>query len=80
MTRVEIGTLATGTRVRDRFARVGTVHRESFAEEVGNPVHRHMPVRDHVGVLWDGGNGSIIEYPDDKEFWLIEGERSEAAS
>lgn len=58
----------TGARVQDRFGRIGTVHRETFAEEVGNPVHRHMPIDEHIGVLWDGGNGSIIAYSEDQEF------------
>ena len=79
MMRAEIGSLTTGARVRDRFARVGTVHRETFGEGVENPVHRfryYMPASEHVGVLWDGGNGSIIAYPEETQFELL----SEAAS
>lgn len=67
----KLGTLSAGTRVRDRFARTGVVVRETFAEPVGNPVHRHLPPAWHLGVMWDGTD-FVVEYPAEKAFDVIE--------
>ncbi|MES2137020.1 MAG: hypothetical protein V4502_08180 [Pseudomonadota bacterium] len=75
-TRAQLGQLAMGSRVRDRFNRTGTVQRAAFGDEVlgpGGAVARHLPVTEHVGVLWDGRAGAIIEYPEDWEFEVISG-------
>lgn len=67
---MELGEIPTGARVRDQFARTGTVIRETFAAPVGNPVHRYLPPEGHQGVMWDGTD-YVVEYGDDKNLEVI---------
>lgn len=70
---MRLGDIKTGARVRDQNGREGVVVRETFAAEVGNPVHRHMPIAEHQGVMWDGDD-FVVEYGPDRELELIDGD------